>query len=229
MLPYLLLGVVLLLLFLSAAHWFARADTQTLLLAIKWIGGVLAALVVLYLIASGRAFQIIWAALLLPVFWRMIRRIGSGRPTVGQTSDVETDYLRMTLDHDSGEMSGVVLKGAHAGRAFGDLGLEELLTLFEECLRADEKGAQVLEAYLDRSRHTGWRDAMDARNTGGRTGDAEMTVAEAREILGVGEDAGSDEIKAAHRDLMQRNHPDRGGSTYLAAKINLAKELLLNP
>jgi hypothetical protein len=230
-LSYLLLGVILLLLFLSAAHWFARADTQTLLLAIKWIGGVLAALVALYLIASGRAFQIIWVALLLPVFWRMIRRFGSGRPTGGQSSDVETDYLRMTLDHDSGEMSGVVLQGAYAGRAFGDLGLDELLGLFEECLRADEKGAQVLEAYLDRSRHTDWRDSMDARGaaggTDGRPGAAEMTIAEAREILGVGEDAGADEIKTAHRDLMQRNHPDRGGSTYLAAKINLAKELLL--
>ena len=146
MLSYLLLGVILLLLFLSAAHWFARADTQTLLLAIKWIGGVLAALVALYLIASGRAFQIIWVALLLPVFWRMIRRFGSGRPTGGQSSDVETDYLRMTLDHDSGEMSGVVLQGAYVGRAFGDLGLHESPGLFEECLRPDETGAQVPEA-----------------------------------------------------------------------------------
>ncbi len=229
MLPYLLLGIVLLLLVLTAAHWFSRADAKTLLLVVKWVGGVLAVLVALYLIVSGRAFQIVWVALFLPVLWRMIRGIGRGKPTAGRTSDVETEYLRMTLDHDTGEMSGVALKGAYAGRAFDDLALDELLTLFEECLRADEKAAQVLEAYLDRSRHTGWRDAMDARNTRDQPGSAPMTVIEARQILGVGDDATADEIKAAHRNLMQRNHPDRGGSTYLAAKINLAKELLLGP
>lgn len=229
MLSYLLLGVVLLLIVLTAAHWFARADTKTLLLAIKWVGGVLAALVALYLIVSGRAFQIIWVALFLPVLWRMFRGIGRGQPTAGRTSDIETDYLRMTLDHDSGEMSGVVLGGAFAGRALDDLGLDELLTLFEECLRADEKAARVLEAYLDRGGHAGWRETMDARAASCRPGSAPMTIAEAREILGVGEDATRDEIKAAHRDLMRRNHPDRGGSTYLATKINLAKDMLLGP
>ena len=229
MLSYLLLGVVLLMIVLAAAHWFARADTQTLLLVIKWVGGVLAVLIGLYLIVSGRAFHVIWVALLLPALWRMMRGIGGGKPSAGQTSDVKTDYFSMVLDHDSGEMSGTALKGAYAGRSLDDLGLEELLTLFEECLAADEKSAQVLEAYLDRGRHAGWRDAMDARGAGGQAGAAPMTVAEAREILGVGEDATTDDIKAAHRDLMQRNHPDRGGSTYLAAKINLAKELLLGP
>ena len=229
MISYLLLGVVLLLLVIAAAHWSARADTKTLLLVIKWVGGSLALLLVFYLIASGRFFQIIWIAFFVPMLWRKLRGIGGGQPRGGQTSDVETDYLRMTLDHDSGEMSGMVLKGAFAGRAFDDLSLDELLALFEECLRADEKGAQVLEAYLDRSRHTGWRDAMDTRSgSRDRAGGAEMTTTEAREILGVGEDATEDEIKTAHCDLMQRNHPDRGGSTYLAAKINLAKEFLLD-
>lgn len=227
MLSYLLFGVVLLIIVLAAAHGVARADTKTLLLVIKWVGGAFAVLVALYLIASGRAFQIIWVALFLPVLWRMLRGFGRGQPSAGQASDIETDYLRMTLDHDSGEMMGVVLRGAFSGRDLGDLGLEELLSLFEECLRADEKGARVLEAYLDRGRHQGWRDAMDARNTNGKPGAAPMTHTEAREILGVGEDATVDEIKAAHRGLMQRNHPDHGGSTYLAAKINLAKEMLL--
>ena len=229
MLSYLLLGVVLLVIAVAAANWFARADTKTLLLAIKWIGGGVAALLAIYLIASGRFFQIVWIIFFLPVIWRMLRRFGGGRPTAGKTSDIETDYLRMALDHDSGEMTGEVLKGAYAGRSLEDLGLEELLALFEECLRADEKGARVLEAYLDRGGHEGWRDHMDARSASGGAGDAPMAAAEAREILGVGEDATVDEIKAAHRDLMRRNHPDSGGSTYLATKINLAKELLLGP
>lgn len=229
MLSYLLLGVVLLVIAISVAHWFARADTKTLLLVIKWVGGVLAVLIGLYLLISGRAFHIIWVALLLPALWRMLRGIGGGTPAAGQTSDVATNYLSMTLDHDSGEMSGTVLKGAFTGRSLDDLGLDELLTLFEECLAADEKSAQVLEAYLDRGRHTGWRDAMDARGAGGKAGAAPMTAAEARDILGLGENPTTEDIKAAHRDLMQRNHPDRGGSTYLAAKINLAKELLLGP
>lgn len=229
MLSYLLFGVVLLVIVLAAANWFVRADTKTLLLAIKWIGGALAALLALYLIASGRLFQIVWIVILLPVLWRVLRRLGGGKPTAGKTSDIETDYLRMTLDHDSGEMTGQVLKGAYAGRSLEDLGLEELLVLFEDCLRADDKGARVLEAYLDRGGHEGWRDHMDARSAGGGAGEAPMAVAEAREILGVGEDATVDEIKAAHRDLMRRNHPDKGGSTYLATKINLAKDMLLGP
>lgn len=232
MLPYLLLGVALLLGLLLLARWFVKADPKTLVLTVKWVGGTLATLVALYLIVSGRAAHIFWFILFLPFLlrgFRGFRGLGRTRPTAGQTSDVETDYLRMSLDHDTGEMSGTVLKGAFAGRELGELGLDELLTLFEECLRASDKSAQIIEAYLDRSRHTDWREAMDARTggSGGAAGEAHMTREEAREILGVGPDATPEEIKAAHRRLMQQNHPDRGGSTYLAAKINLAKEMLL--
>ncbi|MEE2981349.1 MAG: molecular chaperone DnaJ, partial [Pseudomonadota bacterium] len=165
-------------------------------------------------------------AVLAPVIMRMFRGFGKVRPSPGQSSDVETEYLKMVLDHDSGEMTGTVLKGDFASRDLDGLGLDQLLDLFETCLAADEKSAQVLEAYLDRSRHTEWRDAMDSRQGGGNRG-APMTAEEARDILGVGADAGDDKIKEAHRELMKQNHPDHGGSTYLAAKINQAKDLLL--
>ncbi len=230
MLPYLLLGVALLFVVLLAARWFVTADPKTLVLAVKWIGGVLAVLVALYLILSGRAFHMFWLVIFLPFLVRALRGFGGfgrTRPSAGQSSDVETDYLRMVLDHDSGEMSGTVLKGAFAGREFGGMTLDELLDLFEECLRFDDKAAQVLEAYLDRGGHAGWREAMDARQGAGASASAQMTPDEARDVLGVGAGASADEIKAAHRGLMQQNHPDHGGSTYLAAKINQAKEVLL--
>ena len=226
MVAYLLLGLALLFATVLLARWFVNADPKSLVLAVKVIGGALAAITLLYLVVSGRFSSLIWLAVLAPVIIRMFRRFGKVRPSPGQSSDVETEYLRMVLDHDSGEMTGTVLKGDFAGRDLGGLGLDQLLDLFETCLAADEKSAQVLEAFLDRSHHTEWRDAMDSRQGGGNRG-APMTNDEARDILGVGPDAGDAEIKVAHRALMKQNHPDHGGSTYLAAKINQAKDLLL--
>ena len=233
MLPYLLIGVALLAVLLLFARWFVNAKPATLVPVVKWIGGALAALAVLYLVFSGRAIYVLWFAPLALFLIRGLRGgrgfggFGRTRPTPGQSSDVETEYLRMALDHDTGEMSGAVLKGRSAGRELDEMGLPELLALFEELLRADPRSAQLLETYLDRSPHEDWRERMEARERAARGGGkAQMTAEEARDILGVAADATPDEIKTAHRRLMQQNHPDRGGSTYLAAKINLAKETL---
>jgi hypothetical protein len=148
-------------------------------------------------------------------------------PSAGHASDVETRFLRMTLDHDTGAMDGVVLEGAYRGRRLAELALDDLLNLLAVCRAEDSRSATVLEAYLDRVHGDGWRDALHGK--GGEHGEiaSHMTPAEAREILGVGADAGREEIVDAHRRLMQKNHPDRGGSTYLAAKINQAKDILL--
>ena len=143
-------------------------------------------------------------------------------PTPGQTSEVETEFLRMRLDHDTGEMDGTVLQGRFEGRALRGLGLPELLELLDEC-RSDRQSMAVLGAYLDRV-HEDWRSHRRAPPRASSDG---MTEEEARAVLGVGPDATREEIVQAHRRLMQRLHPDRGGSDYLAAKLNAAKDLLL--
>lgn len=149
-------------------------------------------------------------------------------PKTGQTSTVETRFLRMTLNHDSGEMDGEVLEGGYEDRLLSQLTLDELLNLHNECQRIDPESASLLEAYLDRH-HTEWREQTDTQSKYKATApDSDnMTPEEAREILGVDNDAGEQEIIQAHRRLMHKLHPDRGGSDYLASKINLAKDCLL--
>ena len=155
-------------------------------------------------------------------FTNRMKAGASPGPTPGQTSEVETEFLRMDLNHDTGEMDGAVLRGRYEGRALRELGLSDLLALLDEC-RTDRQSAALLEAYLDRV-HEEWRER---RGTPPRASSDGMTEHEARAVLGIGPDATREEIVKAHRRLMQRLHPDRGGSDYLAAKLNAAKDLLL--
>jgi hypothetical protein len=152
---------------------------------------------------------------------------GAAGPSAGGASDVETRFLRMTLNHETGEMDGVVLEGAYQGRRLAELAPDDLLQLLSVCRAQDAQSASVLEAYLDRVHGDGWREAGRGQQSGPGGEAKNMTAAEAREILGVDEGAGREDIIEAHRRLMQKNHPDRGGSTYLAAKINQAKDILL--
>ena len=155
-------------------------------------------------------------------FTNRMKAGASPGPTPGQSSEVETEFLKMRLDHDTGEMDGSVLQGRYEGCELRRLGLEELLELLNEC-RSDRQSMAVLEAYLDRI-HEGWRERRGPPP--GPSSDG-LNEDEARAVLGVGPDATREEIVAAHRRLMQRVHPDRGGSDYLAAKLNAAKDLLL--
>ena len=155
-------------------------------------------------------------------FTQRMKAGASPGPTPGQTSEIETAFLSMRLDHDTGEMDGTVLQGRYEGRTLRELGLPELLELLDEC-RGDRQSMAVMEAYLDRV-HEDWRGHR--RPPPGRSPDG-MSEEEARAVLGVGPDATREEIVQAHRRLMQRLHPDRGGSDYLAAKLNAAKDLLL--
>jgi hypothetical protein len=153
-------------------------------------------------------------------------------PSGGQTSTVSTPFLRMTLDHDTGSMTGTILHGRFSGMRVEELGSADLLALLRECRAEDEEGARLLEAYLDRV-HPDWRDELAGERGGGSSRGAapssgDMTVEEAYAILGLAPGADADAIKEAHRRLMVKLHPDHGGSDYLATKINRARDLLLH-
>jgi hypothetical protein len=154
---------------------------------------------------------------------------GARKP--GSTSRVRTAMIEAVLDHDTGRMSGTVLAGAFSGRALDDLAEPDLLRCLSECASADPDAARLLESYLDR-RFPAWREHAQAHahagDGGGGIDAAEMTEDEAYQILGVEPGADRDAIRRAHRTLMKKFHPDQGGTTYLAARINAAKDFLLN-
>ena len=145
----------------------------------------------------------------------------------GDTSDVETRYLEMTLDHDSGEMTGIVRDGTFKGMELASLTTAQLVELLNVCRLEDIDSERVLEAFLDRNRPD-WRDFdKDGDRPHGHTHKTTMDRTEAFLILGLTADASRDDIKAAHRKLISGMHPDHGGSDYLAAQINQAKDILL--
>ena len=147
----------------------------------------------------------------------------------GTTSSVRSAALEMELDHDTGEMDGIVLAGVFEGQRLGNLAEQDLFDLLNE-LQSDEESVLLLEAYLDR-RIAGWREDADRDPGAGHVAtprSGAMSKQEAYEILGLDFGAGAAEIRKAHRRLMKGMHPDSGGSTFLAAKINEAKEVLLN-
>ncbi|MSP51263.1 MAG: molecular chaperone DnaJ [Alphaproteobacteria bacterium] len=210
-----------------------NAEPRAVVQIIWWVGGGAAAAGAAYLVFSGRGALVLPGLLfLLPLVRRFVGGDGAAntRLTPGQTSSVATDTLEMMLDHDSGSMRGRVLRGKYSGRALEQMTLAEILDLLEECKPIDVEAATLLEAYLDRIHGGAWRERssqdQDERDPG-TSARSSMSRSEALEILGLGADAGEEEIRAAHRRLMLKLHPDTGGSTYLAAKINQAKDVLV--
>jgi len=149
---------------------------------------------------------------------------GFSAPGTGQRTEVNTTFLQAWIDHTTGDVGGTVLAGRFAGRTLDVLTDAELLALQAECA-ADADSLRVLEAYLDRRLGADWRNARSAPPPRGPGTD--MSRDEALAVLGLSAGATEEEIKAAHRRLIQRMHPDVGGSAELAARINRAKDVLL--
>jgi len=227
---YLLLGFAALLLFLLAARAYSMANPHVLARQLR-IGAGVAALAGagVFVVRGGVGYAISLATLGAWLLWGhggLPGFPGRTQKAPGQSSRVTTEHLEVELDHDSGDVQGRVLKGSFAGRRLEDLKPVELAHLWQDCRFSDPQSAQIVAAYLDRL-HPTWREDM-ARQGGQPTAEeGPMTREQALEILGLAPGASEDDIRRAHRELMMKLHPDRGGSTYLAAKINEAKDVLL--
>ena len=228
--PEILLGLVVLLLLLWAASAFIKADPKQVARILRGIGGVAVLLLAGFLLFRGAIGVAIpigafglgllgWAS-----FWPASLGARTQR-SAGQVSRVGTAFLEMELDHDTGRMQGRVLAGSCKGASLDALDAATLMKLLGEI---DDDSRDLLAAYLDR-REPDWREHAQ-RDAGAGTrpaGAGKITEEEAYQILGIQPGATTKEISRAHRSLIKKLHPDHGGTTYLAARINEAKDVLL--
>ncbi|RRD01146.1 DnaJ domain-containing protein [Amphritea balenae] len=179
---------------------------------LHWLGVLLAMLIPF----ARRMFP------LIPILGRLFQHYQSNKQTKGNSSEVSSRILTMTLDHDSGNLEGTVIEGPLKDRQLNSLSEQEFIQLLNYCRQQDPQSARLLETYLDKRFGDSWRsDDTDQTQTSVSETD------KAYQILGLEPGANREEIIEAHRRLMQKLHPDRGGSDYLAAEINRAKDLLL--
>jgi hypothetical protein len=228
--PALIFGVLVLVLALWALNIISKADPRIAARVAKMGGGLISLGLAVFLGLRGE----IGVAIPLGAFglgllgWLPFGPAGFTARTQksgGQVSRVRSTYFEMELDHDTGLMRGRVIAGRYQGAALEDLDLDKLVTMLGE---VDEESRALLVAYLDR-RDSSWSEHAQADAAAGRraTASGKMSEEEAYQILGLESGANADDISRAHRALMKKLHPDQGGSTYLAARINEAKEILL--
>ncbi|WP_020592702.1 DnaJ domain-containing protein [Kiloniella laminariae] len=238
MIAYFLAGVALLLALVFLAQWYSQASPSTIIKTLKRIAISLGLFVALFLILTGRVLLVLGALpLLLPLLLRyrgILQRLKMARgPVPGQFSEVVTRFLQMRLDHTSGEMSGQVISGAQEGKSLSDLSSEMVAQLYRDYRLEDTESADLILAYAQRRFGSDWMQeeegasAQDFREGKAGMSDTVMDKKQALEILGLKKGASAEEIREAHRSLMQKLHPDHGGSTFLATQINRAKDVLL--
>ena len=234
--PTLIAGVLALYLLLLGIRRFARLSPASAAALVRNVGAVAVFVIAAFLLLRGNfagAATLAAVATSLGLFGgrgRLASVLGAAgfgtRP--GRVTTARSATIEMRLDQDTGAMSGTVLAGAQQGRDLDLLTRSECLALYEDCRRDDPEGARLLETYLDR-RFAGWRQADEGQGQERRRNDSSgaMTRDQAYQTLGLSQGASAEEIIHAHRSLMQKLHPDHGGSTALAAQVNQAKDVLL--
>jgi DnaJ domain len=226
------IGIIVLVVTLWAANAFSKADPKQTAKLLRKIGAGAAFVIAAFLLLRGEFGVAVTVGIigLGTLGWIPFWPAGFGRwtQTSGpRVSHVQTAFIAMELDHVTGAMRGRILAGAHQGALLDSLDVSTVVGLLGTM---DNDSRALLAAYLDR-RQPGWRNRAqdDAAAGSGRraAGSSKMTEEEAYQILGVQPGASADEISRAHRSLIKKLHPDQGGTTYLAARVNEAKDVLL--
>lgn len=232
----LIAGAILLALLLYAAHLWTKADPKALAAHLMRLGTVLIFVAAAVMVVTGRFAA---AVPLVGIGLALLGRSGGGmkglfnslrgQPSAPRASKVRSAWFEMSLDHETGALTGTILAGPHAGTALDGLSMADLLALRGSL---DPQSLALLEAYLDR-RAPAWREDREAHAGGGGAADparndrGAMSEEEAYEVLGLETGADAQAVRAAHRSLMKKLHPDHGGSGYLAARVNQAKDVIL--
>lgn len=185
---------------------------------IHWLGAIIAAALPFIQKYSGGVLR------LSPLLMRWFQQHRRNQHSRGNQSRVDSACLHMVLDHDTNRLHGQVTQGPFSGRELDDLERSELDQLLDYCRQSDPDGVALLNSYL---RHRFGDSTQDSQQSA-ETADGPLSRSEALAILGLADNACREDIIQAHRRLMQKLHPDRGGSDYLAARINAAKKRLLD-
>jgi DnaJ domain len=234
--PTLIAGTVAVIVLYLLLQMFRAANPAVLARAIKIGGGVVSLAVAAFVGLRGELAVAIplgifgagllgWAPFGSIGFGGIFSGFNSGR-SAGQRSQVRSQFIEMMLDHDTGQLAGRFVAGANVGHSLDEFDLPQLAAMIPNF---DAESVALLESYLDR-RFPAWRENAQRNSAGGQrraAASGKMTDEEAYQILGLQPGANRDEIGRAHRTLMKKLHPDQGGSTYLAARVNEAKDTLL--
>lgn len=220
-------GLVILLL---VARWVARKPPRV---RRKWLLygglGVLVALALsgrLHWLAAaiGATLPLLYKLFALvrfvPLFTRIFHNFNLGSQGF---ANFQSRSLVLEINPLTGTMDGRVLAGPYKGRRLSSFNKSELEALMAAFVKDDPQAARLLRSYQRmRSKRAGERG-----DDGGEVATSDMSRDQALRILGLKPDATREAITEAHRRLIQKLHPDRGGSAHLAALINQAKDLLL--
>ena len=234
--PRIILLLLILVVVFYLLYRFKRLDQHKKKQLLKTLAIILSVGLLAVLVLTGRLNWLIAAiGALLPLLPRVARFFLGIWPTVlpyfkryrqNRQSTMTTRFIHLQIDLLSGEFQGEVLEGDFKGLKLQIMSLEQLMLLLDRCKQEDVESAALLIAYLDR-KYPDWARG-DAESYKDSMSDSAMSEKQARDILGVPETADKNEIIKAHKRLMQKMHPDRGGSDYMAQQINKARDTLLS-